>query len=203
MSALTERLIELYSYTQDEIDALVRVINERRRATWINALADLVEVHGCSQLPGTPKGVDSKELRQMSVADAESIARTFNRDLARTVERLYKANPRGNRTYYASNLDEWAAARDQWKSLQIALNTDSTARYYAMKRFYEMNPNLAQRFVASGPPPVCKICIRIFAAGVVDFDYVESQPLPAHLYCPHLYQTLVPIKADCQQLWLG
>jgi hypothetical protein len=203
MTRLTDAIIEAYSYDADDIKALAAKLTERRRAGWINELSALAQTHGCGQRAGTPKGADARELRQMSQTDAESIARTFNRDMTRTVERLNKSNPRGNRRYYTSNLDKWARARDSWKSLQIGLNTDSTVRQFAQQRFYEMNPQLAQRFAAFGVPPVCKICIRIFAAGVVDFSYTQRNPLPAHIFCPHLYQPVAPAKAECAKLWLG
>jgi hypothetical protein len=203
MSILTDTITEAYAYAADDIATLTRRIAERRRAAFVNQLSDLARVHGCGQLARAPRGADNRELTQQSQVDAESIARTFNRDLARAIERLNKSNPRGNRRYYTSNLDKWSKARDVWKSLQIGLNTDSTARQLAHRRFYEMNAGLAQRFAAFGVPPVCKICIRIFAAGVVDFAYTQRNPLPAHIFCPHLYQPVAPAKAECAKLWLG
>lgn len=203
MTKLTDAIFEAYNHDATDTAKIARQLNERRRAVWINELTDLARTHGCTRLAGTPKGADARKLKDDSQRDAESISNTYNRELRNQIERLYKANPRGNTRYYTSNLSKWQTKRDSWKSYQISLNTDSSARQYAQQRFYTMNANLAKRFVASGPPPVCKICIRIFAAGVVDFAYTQFAPLPAHISCPHLYKVVAPTKVSCDQLWLG
>jgi hypothetical protein len=203
MTKLTDAIFAAYDHNATDTAKIARQLTERRRAVWINTLTDLARQHGCTRLAGTPKGADAKKLRDDSQRDAESISNTYNKQLRNEIERLYAANKKGNTRYYTSNLAKWQARRDTWKVYQIALNTDSSAREYARLRFYEMNANLAKRFIATGPPPVCKICIRIFAAGVVDFAYTRFQTLPAHISCPHLWKAVAPTKVSCDQLWLG
>ena len=203
MSQLTDVLSLLYRYDEDDIAKLAKRLTERRRATWINTLSDLASKHGCTRLAGTPKGQDARKLADDSLKDAQSVARTYNRELASEIARLQRANPRGNRQYYISNLSKWQARRDSHKIYAIGLNTDASAREYAFQRFYAKNAQIARRFVASGPPAVCRICLNIFAAGVVDLQYTRVHPLPAHYLCPHTYSAVAPAKADCATLWLG
>lgn len=202
MTALTDSLYEAYAYDAEDTAKISRQLTERRRAAWINELSALAAKHGCSQLAGTPKGQDAKFLATISQTDADSITNTYNRELRNQIERLYQRNKRGNRTYYTSNLAKWQAARDVWKNYQIALQTDTTARQYAFSRFYAMN-QIAQAFVAGGPPPTCKICIRLFAVGVVDYAYTQQHGFPAHVNCPHSWRTVAPVKVECSKLWLG
>lgn len=203
MTALTDTITSLYSYDQSDIDKLAGKLTERRRASWINSLSDLASQHGCSQLAATPKGTDARRLADDSRADAESIANTYNRELANQVRRINTANPRAQRSVYVRQLDAWAKRRDAHKTLTIALNTDGTARQYARDRFYTENNNLSKWFTASGPPPTCRLCIAIFAAGIVSFAYTQRNPFPRHINCPHLYTSVAPTRAVCEALWLG
>ncbi len=203
MSNLTDVILLLYQYQDADTDKLAGKITERRRAVWINTMRDLARQHGCNQLPKTPKGSDAKELARLSREDAQSIAKTFNQDVKRQIERIYSANPRSNRNAYYRQLEQWTKKRAVWKNMSVGLNTDGSTRYFATKRFYEQNPQLSRMFVASGVPPTCKICVRIFAAGVVDLKYVNSHPLPAHINCPHYYKNASPTIAECGKLWVG
>lgn len=203
MSALTDAIYAAYAYDASDTEKLTRQLNERYRATWINGIQDLARMHGCNQYPPTPKGEDAKYLRSLAERDAESISNTFNRELRNQIERLYAANKKGNRTYYTSNLAKWQAKRDLWKVYQISLATDSNARQYAFTRFYAMNNQIARMFVASGPPAVCKICMRLFAAGLVDYEFTQRNGFPAHINCPHLWAAAAPVKVECAKLWVG
>lgn len=203
MTKLTDAIFAAYDHDATDTAKIAKQLTERRRAVWINTLTDLARQHGCNRLAGTPKGADAKKLADDSKRDADSISNTYNKQLRNEIERLYKVNPRGNSRYYSSNLAKWQVRRDSYKTYQIALQTDSSARYYAQQQFYLNNRLIAKRFVASGPPPVCKICIRIFAAGVVDFAYTQRQSLPAHIGCPHLWRVLSPVQVACEALWLG
>lgn len=202
MTPLTDTIFNAYAYDQSDIDKLAAKLTEQRRAAWLNSLADMARLHGCSQFPKPPKGADAKKLKTDSIKDAESIANTYNRELRNQIERIYKDNPRANRNTYARRLATWNARRDAYKVYQISLNTDSTARQYAQSRFYSMNP-LEPRFVYSSIPPVSNECIRRTAAGVVTLAYVQSHPVPSHVNCPHQWRNVAPQRADCANLWLG
>src|SRR5690606_3911196 len=113
-----------------------------------------------------PSRGDLAWLRAEARQDAASITRTWNRDAERQLRRLYEANPRGNRHYYARHMEEWAAARDIWKNKQIAVTTEQKARSYAQERFRQENGLRGDAYVMVGPPPVCGVCVGYFAAGV-------------------------------------
>lgn len=203
MSNLTDLITLLYSYQDDDRDKLAKQLTEQRKGSYINALADLASQYGCNQDVPTPKGKDAKKLTEDSKTDAQSIANTFNRELGNVVQRLYDANPRGNRNYYSHNLNEWAKQRDTWKSFQIGLYTDTTAQQYAQLRFYEMNRDIDPTFYYAPIPPVSDECIARTAAGIVDLAYVQAHETPAHVNCPHWWVALNPRKQDCKELWVG
>jgi len=203
MSELTDLITLLYSYQQDDIDDMVAKLTERRRATWINTLTELAGKHGCNRPAGTPKGADAKYLKDISIEDAKSIANTYNEQLRNQVERLYKANNKGNRNYYYKQLSAWLKKRAAWKDYQIALQTDSTARQYATEMFYKNNPDIVPKFRYSPIPPVSKECIKRTAKGVVTLAYVQSHKTPAHPFCPHQWLPLRPQQAVCELLWVS
>ncbi len=203
MTTLTDTLFSFYAYTQADIDDLAKRLEERRRATWINTLTELARKHGCGQLPGTPKGEFARHLKRLSVEDAQHIANTYNRELLNQVNRIFKSNPRANRNTYAKQLGAWIARRDAYKTYQIGLQTDSTARQYAQAEFYRHNPKIAPKFRYSPIPPVSKECIKRTRKGAVSLKYVLSHPTPAHINCPHTWLPQSPKQADCELLWLG
>lgn len=203
MTRLTDTIYLLYSHQDIDTARMTRVITERRKASWLNTLAGLAKTHGCSQFPKSVKGDDAKELARQSKADAESITRTYNRELRNQIERIYKANPRSNRNAYYRQLEAWAKKRDAHKSLTIALNTDSTARQFAQRRFYDENGRPDDKYVFTGPPPTCIKCVRLFAAGAVDKSFVRRNEAPVHVNCPHTWRNLSIRKIPCETIWLG
>ncbi len=203
MSKLTDILFLLYSMDEADTAKIAKQLNERYRATWINHLSDLAKKHGCNQLGKTPKGADAAKFKADALRDAESIVKTFNRELKAEIARIVKDTPTANRNTIAKKLATWKKRRDGHKIYSIGLNTDTAARQYAFKRFYEMNAQIPRQFVAAGPPAVCKICIRIFAAGIVDLAYTQKHPFPAHYNCPHVYRAVAPAKVECATLWVS
>lgn len=203
MSRLTDILLLLYRMDDSDTAKTARILNERMRATWINTISDLAKKHGCSQLGGTPKGADAAKFKADAQRDAESITQTFNRELENEIARIIKDNPKANRNTIAKRLATWKKKRDSHKIWSIGLNTDGNARQAAFTRFYQMNAQIRRQFVAAGPPAVCKICIRIFAAGIVDFEYTQAHPFPAHYNCPHFYRSVAPARVECDKLWVS
>ncbi len=203
MSDLTDIITLLYSYQQEDIDHLKRQLTERYKATWINTLADLGTKHGCNKPPGTPKGQDAKYLSEQASVDVRSIANTYARELNNFINRVFKENPRANRNTYYKRIDEWVAKRDQYKTWQIGLMTDSNARQYAQLRFYAENPQIAPKFRYSAIPPVSKECNKRTAKGLVTLAYVRKHPTPAHINCPHTWIEQRPVNIGCDGLWLG
>lgn len=205
--SLSTRLLQtialLYRMESADIVTLTDQLLERRKADWITALSEEARRHDCNQRGQAPRLEDLKELRAMSAEDAQSIANTWNGDLERQLVKLFEANPRGNRNYYFSNLERWAAERDRWKLPQIAIQTAQTTRWYAQNRFRVMNGLRGGRYIFTGPAPVCKICVREFSQGVVTEQYIQRRPCPRHVGCPHSWTLVRPQKLRCDRLWVG
>lgn len=199
-----QRVMRLaYTMRKDEEAVLAREIYAQREAAWIDEMRQQAAQVGVRARIPSPRGEYADLMRRESITDAHSIRNTFNRDLEREIERLYTANPRGNRYYYMRGIERWQAERAQWKQRQIALVNDKTARHWAQQAFVEENLITGTyRFI--GPAPVCDDCAAQFAAGVVTQDYVDQNPTPLHPNCPHGWklsgaQVGVPIG----QLWVG
>lgn len=203
MSNLLTILALLYQMQTADIQALAAELLERRKSEWRLALTEEARRHGCNNRQGeSPRLGDLDELRRMSLEDARQIAKTWNKDVISQLRALYGNNPRGNRYYYYSNMEVWARARAGWKNPQIALQTAQTTRWYAQNRFRELN-SIRPRYVFSGPPPVCAVCVEEFAAGVVDERYIQRHPCPRHIGCPHEWQSVRAERIPCEDMWVG
>jgi hypothetical protein len=145
-------------------------------------------------------------IRELSQTDANSIANTWARDIERQLDKLYTANPRGNRHYYARNMEAWAAQRDTWKSTQIARFTHQSTEFYTSDRFRQQNGLRGQGYIYVGGlvPRSSAGCIERTAAGVVDEAYVQTHPTPNHPNCPHTWEAVDPVAVDdCSAIWMG
>lgn len=203
-STLLKTLALLYKMQADDQAALERDLLDRRKAAWRSALREKAREYGCTTAaPRDPSGRDLSELRAMSADDAKSIAATWNRDVERQLQRLFDANPRGNRYYYYSRMEAWAAERATWKNAQIALMTEQSTRFYAQDRFRQENGLRGVRYLFVGPAPVCEICVRHFAAGLVDEAYVRRNPAPVHIGCPHEWKEQAGGIIPCGEMWVG
>lgn len=200
---LTRAISLLYKMQDADRDALYEQLLQARKRSWATALRMVAREHGCTGTPNAPRREDLQRLKDMSLEDADSIVVTWNREVSAQIERIYADNPRSNRRTYFRRLEDWNTKRERWKLPQIALQTDVTTAAYARAQFYRNNGLRGGEYVADGPPPTCKICIRIFAAGVVNQRYVDKHPFPAHIFCPHHYRKLRPERINCGEAWLG
>jgi hypothetical protein len=140
----------------------------------------------------------------MSRTDAQSITNTFNRELGNQIDRLYDANPDGDRAYYVAELTQWADQRAAYKDRQIANMNRSTARTYAQGRFNDENRVGEALYLFAGPPPREPVCAGLFAAGLVNKTFIESNPTPIHINCPHSWDKQVTrIGVPVSQIWVG
>lgn len=204
-SQLVKTLTLLYSMQEaDTVDMATR-LQAQRVSEWKLSVSQELRRYGCAQTGQAPAGSDAEALSQLSLADARSIAQTYNRELGNQVQRLYTANPRGNRNYYYKALEAWSAKRDGYKAGQIALQTAATTRSMAQTRFRAMNGIDKSRFVFSGAPPVCIRCLRLKAKGIVGIEVVRANPTPIHQNCPHEFVDIRPLrsKLDCSTVWTG
>lgn len=202
-TVLTQTISLLYRMQSADIDDLANRIFQQRRQAYRTELLNMTRRHGCNSLNiPEPRGAELQELQQMSRNDARSIANTWNQDVTRHVERLFDQNRRGNRQYYFSNLERWASDRDAWKSPSVALNTETTTRQFVQIQFRFNNNLRGGRYRFSGPPPICPICISLFAMGVVDEDTMLANQAPVHPNCPHEWRQVAPEQIPCEDMIL-
>lgn len=203
LSRLKRRLSVAFEFAPPDVETLTQSIYNQRAQAWRDALTECASKVGSRARGVGPFGVDRQVLMDMSRDDAISIRETFNRDLEREIERLYTANPEGDRAYYIERLTVWADKRAEYKDRQIALMNNKTARHYAQQRFIDMN-KVSTRYRFVGPAPVCPDCGHHMAAGVVGQKYVDKHPAPVHPNCPHSW-TMVGAKpgVDKDKLWVG
>lgn len=187
----------------DDTRNFAAVLLESRKAAWITVMRSMARKHGCDATPNPPRLQDLAEYQRTSAEDAAGIAATWNREVTREIERLYRVNPRGNRSYYYSNLEKWVATRSTHKAPQIAITTEATAREWAMRRFEAMNYVGKLRYVFAGGPPTCLDCVSRYAAGIVDGAYIRKFSCPRHPQCPHFWRLLKRPKVACADIWLG
>ena len=103
-----QRVIRLlYEMQTEDRDEHAQTLLKQRAKAWRGAIEEEAQKAGVTRKAQGPRGRDLDELRQMSVSDAQSIYTTYNRALENEIQRLYTANPRGNRRYYIKNLDTW------------------------------------------------------------------------------------------------
>lgn len=208
MTAMPTRLLAimrlLYRMPDSDVETLIAILLEGRKEAWRTAIAKEARAFGYRGPVNDPRRGDLAYLRAESVKDAQSIQRTFNRDIERQLQKLYQANPRGNRFYYAKHLDAYIRQRDSWKTRQIARQTEYTAAGYAQRRFWEENGLRGDWFVFDGPPPVCATCVQLFSLGPVRQDVVDRNPTPVHIGCPHTWRRLGHVEAPpLDDLWVG
>lgn len=203
MSQLTQVIGLLYRMDDTQTQQLADVLLESRKQAWITTMRSMARKHNCDKTPNPPRMGDLAEYQRTSREDAASVTTTYNRDVTREIERLYAANPRGNRSYYFANLERWAAARSTWKAPSIAITTEATAREWAMRRFEAMNYGDALKYRFEGPPEVCRDCVTRAAAGIVDIAYVKKYACPRHVNCPHKWVVVNRPKLTCDEIWVG
>jgi hypothetical protein len=201
---LKRRLMVAFEYSTPDERTLTESIYRQRAEAWQGALTEQARTLGSGRQGKAPSGGDQRYLLGESRKDAASIRQTFNRDLGRQIEKLYAANPDGNRQYYVDALTQWADERAAWKDYQITLYNNKTARHYAQQRFRQENATRAARYRAKGPAPVCNDCAAAFAAGVVGQAFVNANPFPFHPGCPHEWQIIeMGAWVALDELWVG
>jgi len=162
------------------------------------------QYYGKSLTAYDPVGDDLKHLKDRARWHAESITRTYNRQVESQLNKLFSANPRGNRNYYAKAMEAWVKKRNAWHPDAVAGGIVGETREYAKARFLEMNRIRPRGFVLSGPSPVCDECMAALAAGVVTLEYTQRVRMPNHWRCDHEWEELPGAKVPpLRDVWLG
>ena len=191
------------AFALDE-QSLVTSILAQRSETWRSTLTSEARAAGSSKTGIGPSGRDLSELSQVSRRDAASIVNTYERELGNKIDALYDANPTGNRDYYISEIAAWASDRADYKDRQIANMNRGTARTYAQTRFNAENKSGEALYLFDGPPAHEPVCEGLFRAGLVDRTFIERNPTPVHINCPHTWEVQTTrIGVPLDQIWVG
>lgn len=195
----------LYHQGEDEITRIEQQLVAARKRAWFAAMEAEARRWGYTGPASAPRLEDLAWIRRESRLDAESIVKTWNRDVDRNLDKLYAQNYRGNRYYYRYHMEPWAAKRDVWKGRQIAMQTEMSTANYTRQRFEAMNGLRGGLSVFTGPPPVCGECIWLYGLGPVDQKMADRYPCPRHIGCTHRWEKLVgSVKAPApNELWVG
>jgi hypothetical protein len=203
-SAIVTKIIDHYKMDDRDILALTQQIRSQIEKTYLQTVQSQLNLYGCQKLATLSDKTAITWIDEKAQTDAQGIAKTYLRELTNRVNAIYSENRRTNRFGYMRALDTWLAGRTPRKSASIALNTMAATRSYAQDRFIREN-NIKGRFAPVGPPPVCKICMRIFAKGPLTWEECQKKDnkFPAHANCPHRHQALVITPINCAEAWTG
>lgn len=172
--------------------------------TWRQTLTSEARAAGGTQTGRGPTAQDLSELSKIARRDAGSIVNTFDRELNNQIDRIYDSDPTAPRSVYISELQAWADNRAVWKDRQIANMNRGNARTYAQQRFNAENRVGEAVYLFAGPPPRESICAGHFRVGLVDRAYVERNPTPIHINCPHTWEKQTSqVGMPVDQLWVG
>ena len=154
------------------------------------------------------EGPGLSALRQRADWAAESVANTYNYDLAVEIHHIRQETPTANRNVYAFRLLQWETERARWKNPQISLTETFWAINYAKEEFHRFNVIDVSYAEIRPFNTVCPICAELVSANPypsVAAIFVETL-LPVHANCPHYAHAVVgtkPTTMECKDLWLG
>ncbi len=204
------KLIHL-AYRMDAVDEeaeTARLFRDRREA-YEKRLTELASKVGCGGQRGVlGPGARMTEIHTQCAADAASIVRTFNRDLAFAIMRIRQEVPTANRYVYAKRLRAWVAKREAWKASQITMHTAGTARQMAEEDFWQYNADIAgyatlePKILVAGSCDKCRLYVN---KKRVPLETAQKEKFPAHPNCPHgwVYHLKKVEPVMCRYLWLG
>jgi hypothetical protein len=206
---MTSRLLQIlglaYRYQVSDTDQLTNELLSQEKQAWRTVLREKAQQYtGFSLSPRDPSGRDLHTLKDWAREDAESIAATWNQAVERQLQRLFEANPKGNRYYYIKNMQAWEAKRTAWHSRMVSAQTVGRVREYAKSRFLEENGVRSAGHILTGPPPVCDDCIDLMRLGVVASAVRRRNPTPRHPNCDHEWEEVNAAGSiPLDELWLG
>lgn len=191
---------------QDAFDeeALRGTLVRASRDAYNDELGILAARMGCRRQGVLRTGPILSKLNATAKMHSESIVRTFNYDLATAIQHIRSEVPTANRHVYAYRLKEWAAARAEWKNLDIEMMTELDARSVAQQDFVRYNG--LQGWARLVPTTaVCPICQGWIARGRVPLRIAMNHPPPYHNKCPHLWDihSRKVSREECGLLWMG
>lgn len=198
----------------DQKDLADRLFRESRE-TYKQTLQDELNKWGCSgQKAVTPdKGRELSAIRERADWAAESIANTYNFELAKEIVRIGQDTPTANRNVYAYRLyyskASWDGAYWKEKATQVSQIETMTTVNAATADFYARNGDRLAPTANIVPfQAVCPICQELVANNpykTPDEAY-NASVLPVHVGCVHRVEVVPPERlsqSECKSLWAG
>jgi len=188
-----------------DVEQIYAEIFREKRDAYEDGMTIQAANAGCPGRRGTTPPDVMKEMSAQAHTEAAGIANTYNYDLALSIRAIRVDVPKANRFTYAKRLAAWEATRDEWKSKQISLWNQMQWQDRATADFLSHNPQINKGWARVEPRgrAVCKICQYWVKRGRVELSETRNQKWPAHLNCPHYWDTHPKGKVNCDELWLG
>jgi len=187
-----------------DIASIANELFKEKRQAYEDGLTAQAANAGCAGRKGVMPNDKLTMAHDESNSEAAGIANTYNYDLAVAIRHIRTETPSANRHVYAKRLLEWEATRDEWKSQQIALWNQTKWTNIAFQDFLAHNPQLNNGYAILQPKrTVCKICQYWASRGKVPLAEASRIEFPAHINCPHYWETHYKGKVNCEELWMG
>ena len=187
-----------------DITSIANELFKEKRQAYEDGLTAQAANAGCAGRKGVMPNDKLTMAHDESNSEAAGIANTYNYDLAVAIRHIRTETPSANRHVYAKRLLEWEATRDEWKSQQIALWNQTKWTNIAFQDFLAHNPQLNNGYAILQPKrTVCKICQYWASRGKVPLAEASRIEFPAHINCPHYWETHYKGKVNCEELWMG
>lgn len=218
MTDVQRRVFDDARIRQADVERWTDALIEQNRQSVEEAINKQLQQVGCGSRPAALGEKIRDTIRDAALKSAESIANTFNRDLANAVLSIGGSTPRANYRTYRTRLfgdtpnsiypgfANWATRRGLWKGIQISVNETSMAINRGTELFFRRNPELQARGEVKPLTYHCEVCERGVKGN--PYDTVEAAyaagPWPAHVNCAH-YVEAKPrqLAPDCSEVWRG
>ena len=202
-SKLTRVVALLYSFEEEDVQALEEMLVSARKEAYEQTMTESAEAAGFRKAKGKLRADDLRQMRRVAKHEARQIADTYNKQVLAEIVRIQEANPRANRRTYFKQLEQWSAARSEHKMPQIAMMSDSDAAQYAQTQFVKKNKAKAF-YRLEGASPKERECARLMALGLVDETIVNKNPMPLHINCPHKWKAVsLKVPPDIDKVFVG
>lgn len=187
-----------------DITSIANDLFKQKRQAYEDGLTAQAANAGCAGRKGVMPNDKLTQARDEANQEAAGIANTFNYDLAIAIRFIKSEVPKANRWTYVKRLRDWEETRDGWKSSQIALWNQTKWANIAFQDFLAHNPNLNNGYAILQPKrTVCEFCQYWAKKGRVPMLEAVRVEFPAHVNCPHYWETHYKGKINCEELWMG
>ncbi len=203
----------ILSQTREDIARTAGEIFKMSRSAYDAALMASIAELGCSGNAHLTGGPELKALRERSKWSAESIAKTYHKDLVHILEgaaaswrEAHNGTEEGmTRLWLAKQARAALDIRWKWKEPQIAITEKAFAVDRARLDFWWRNQVDGEVRVMP-LAAVCEFCQAYIDRGWVSLREAEKDfQLPRHVSCPHFLQ--LRARKDsiprCEDLWRG